>query len=65
HYAWSRRQGVRAGNLSYHDPMFFRASRLVDRMSSGGLDSRPRILQFIESGTTRCHKNNNPLKEKI
>ena len=49
HCAWSRRQGVRAGNLSYLDPMFFRAGRLVDRMSSSSLDSRPRILQFIAS----------------
>ena len=49
HCAWSRRQGVRAGNLSYLDPMFFRAGRLVDRMSSSSLDSRPRIMQFIAS----------------
>ena len=49
HCAWSRRQGVRAGNLSYLDPMFFRAGRLVDRMSSSSLDSRPRIMQFSAS----------------
>ena len=29
--------------------MFFRAGRLVDRMSSSSLDSRPRIMQFIAS----------------
>ena len=49
HVDWSREQGMRAGNLSHHDPMFFRADRLVDRMSSGSLDSRPRIMQFIAS----------------
>ncbi len=55
HCAWSRRQGVRAGTLSYHDPMFFRADRLVDRMSSGITPVRKKRMYY--PGTEEAHTN--------